>query len=1102
MEKKDIRVSDAIPQRPASFDDAVERTLARVVKKEQKEQQKETPARIWKTENVSKRKRGSGRSVLDIVAIALIFVICVGAIGAVIGARLRLFRTAPADQIAELPTAPVNMSNTVYVSTVDELLAALAPDTRIVLADGTYDLTTASDYGTEGGEYYTWEDRSDNWFREPEENSFELCLQNLQKCCITGSRNAEIVTVPRTAAVLYARNCSGLVLSGFTAGHTVMADPCEGEVIRLVECPNAWVENCSLYGCGTWGVSAVDCDNLTVTGSDIHECSSGGVAFVRCHDTLLSGCALRNCGYRDNAFSIVYIYDCKSLRITGCDVYENRTDVLFNLYGDDVKNSMDDVLILGTSVHDNEVLDQGFYSYTAKGPVVAGCEFKNNSGVLLSDEQRVFDRDGNPLNEADLLAMALDRTLDAELEAFPTLEPETPNTLVPAIRYNMLLYTLSDVEFAGEIDESAITGRVSSVVPLSEWPRMHGETNFGKIGMPYAETENGLVVLFENEWRLMEPVMPDPAAGVIDAACAQVLAERKEIDERYRHTGTMTEEEIGELDAEANFNHQRLVKLMNLWAKAVSVEQEDGQMRLSQIAFDEDKLYFAFAASPDCAFDSAPVIGVNGHIYATGDESGFIGLKATETEHYAFYSVYPGTLSGTVLITVANNNNNFCFKYHADDGTAALPQDIETAQQWLKKLDYVTPAPHCDVDPAADALCLFVDGDKTYKPFENWIWSDQDDGIAADGMTFLWKMEEVRDKIPTIYNPGKLTVTAGDGVNLEPKVNIYDAALNTVAFGADISTVCTLDPGTYYISQRVSRREEGKTSGYECIVRIEIGETAEQPTPESAEEPPMQESSAIPSTFRVWEYDEENGYREAPEEGVLFVCDFDGDGTEEEIAYQRHGQYVAISVGDESIDVDVVAGLEQVILLDLDPASARLNLLVVYNTGSDDYETAELHMENGRFVRGPVIFAYCSCEADSVRGSSTQTDILGTKTGERTYHGENLTPDSEWYDCEVIPTADEILSDRAHLIEWGKLLHVVRDLPCTIDGADAVIPAGSYIYMTRWHESGALAEIRTEDGTTALVAVREADPNDPDLAGCLIDGVMQYEYFDNIFFAD
>lgn len=910
MEKKDIRVSDAIPQRPASFDDAVKRTLASVAKKEQ---QKETPARTWKTEIGKERKRGAKRGVLDIVGIAAIFAVCVVAIGTVIGVRSRLNRTVPANEIAvEQPTAPVNMTNTVTVSTVDELLAALAPDTRIVLADGTYNLTEASDYGTEGKEYYTWEDRSDNWLREPEENSFELCLKNLENCCITGSRDAEIVTVPRTAAVLSAQNCSGLVLSGFTAGHTVMADPCEGEVIRLVACADTWVENCSLYGCGTWGVSAVDCDKLTVTGSDIHECSSGGVSFAHCRNTLMTGCTLRNCGYRDNAFSIVYIYDSKDLRITGCDMYENRTDVLFNLYGDDVKNGMGDVLILGTSVHDNEVLDQGFYSYTENGPVVAGCEFKNNSGVLLSDEEYVFDRKGNRLNEADLLAMALDRTLDAELEAFPTLEPETPNTLVPAICVNGEIYVITDSETAGEPDESVIE-YVSSVVSLSEWPTEDGQANFGEVGTPYALTADGLFVLYGNEWRRFEP------------------------------------EEFGDPDAE---------------------------------------------------------------------------------------------------------------------------------------------------------FCKFFDGCLNYAPFANWVWSDQDNGLAADGVSFLFQIEEIKDKIPTIFNPAELTIKAADGVNLEPGIRIYDAALNTVAFGADISTVCTLDPGTYYVSQRVSRRETDSTSGYECVVRVVIGETAEQPTPESAEEPPMQESSAIPSTFRAWEYDEENGYREAPEKGVLFVCDFDGDGTEEEIAYQRHGQYVAISVGDESIDVDVVAGLEQVILLDLDPASTRLNLLVVYNTGSDDYETAELHMENGRFVRGPVIFAYCSCDGDTVRGSSTQTDILGTKTGERTYHGEDLTPDSEWYDCEVIPTADEILSDRAHLIEWGKLLHVVRDLPCTIDGADAVIPAGSYIYMTRWHESGALAEIRTEDGTTALVAVREADPNDPDLAGCLIDGVMQYEYFDNIFFAD
>ena len=191
------------------------------------------------------------------------------------------------------------------------------------------------------------------------------------------------------------------------------------------------------------------------------------------------------------------------------------------------------------------------------------------------------------------------------------------------------------------------------------------------------------------------------------------------------------------------------------------------------------------------------------------------------------------------------------------------------------------------------------------------------------------------------------------------------------------------------------------------------------------------------------------------------------------------------------------------ILLNLDPASARLNLLVVYNTGSEDYETAELHMENGKFVRGPVIYAYCTYDGKTLRGSASQTDILGTKWGDRTYHGENLTPDSEWYVCDVIPDEIPSASDREHLIDNGKLLHLVRDLPCTIEGADAVIPAGSYIYMTRWHESGTLAEIRTEDGTvTALVTVQSADPNDPEQYGYLIDGETQDTYFDNIFYAD
>ena len=48
-------------------------------------------------------------------------------------------------------------------------------------------------------------------------------------------------------------------------------------------------------------------------------------------------------------------------------------------------------------------------------------------------------------------------------------------------------------------------GKVSSVVPLSQWPEKEGEANFGETGAPYARTEDGLVVLVDQEWTLFTP---------------------------------------------------------------------------------------------------------------------------------------------------------------------------------------------------------------------------------------------------------------------------------------------------------------------------------------------------------------------------------------------------------------------------------------------------------------------------------------------------------------------------------------------------------------------------------------------------------------------
>ena len=82
--------------------------------------------------------------------------------------------------------------------------------------------------------------------------------------------------------------------------------------------------------------------------------------------------------------------------------------------------------------------------------------------------------------------------------------PDTPNAMVPSIMYKGGLYRTTGKAIPAEVDESAIVGEISSVVPLSQLPSKDGEANFGQIGDPYAITSDGLLVIMNHEWVLFE----------------------------------------------------------------------------------------------------------------------------------------------------------------------------------------------------------------------------------------------------------------------------------------------------------------------------------------------------------------------------------------------------------------------------------------------------------------------------------------------------------------------------------------------------------------------------------------------------------------------
>ena len=130
----------------------------------------------------------------------------------------------------------------VLVSTVDELLAAIAPNAVIVLQEGEYDLSTASDYGEEDlrGPY--------RW--ELVYGGCQLDISDVYGLSLIGRGQVSILARPRYAEVLSFSGCWDLRLENLTLGHTTQPGGCASGVLNLSDCENVSVEDCRLFGCG------------------------------------------------------------------------------------------------------------------------------------------------------------------------------------------------------------------------------------------------------------------------------------------------------------------------------------------------------------------------------------------------------------------------------------------------------------------------------------------------------------------------------------------------------------------------------------------------------------------------------------------------------------------------------------------------------------------------------------------------------------------------------------------------------------------------------------------------------------------------------------
>ena len=128
----------------------------------------------------------------------------------------------------------------------------------------------------------------------------QLTLLNISNLTIVGEKNVEIVVNPRYACVIGLTGCNDIVLKNLTLGHTEEGY-CEGPVIGLEHCKDVKIEDCDMYGCGTYGIEASLTQGIECYRSIIRDCSYGIMQLGACEYVTFEECDF----YRNREFDLL-----------------------------------------------------------------------------------------------------------------------------------------------------------------------------------------------------------------------------------------------------------------------------------------------------------------------------------------------------------------------------------------------------------------------------------------------------------------------------------------------------------------------------------------------------------------------------------------------------------------------------------------------------------------------------------------------------------------------------------------------------------------------------------------------------------------------------
>ncbi len=242
----------------------------------------------------------------------------------------------------------------VEVSTVRELVDAVAPDTEILLAPGVYDFSTL-DWRQTMMIYVTVEDVLSG-------GGFDVVIRDVTNLTLRGGEGVCLVTPYRYADVLRFQDCTHVRVEGVFAKHDVEPGYCLGDVLEFDDCKYVTVKDCTLDGSGTYGVSTRGTNWLRVEDCVVSNCSYGAFDFSGRHivviDTLVENC---------RKFSLVSLWDSRDVLFENCTFRENEVNELVECRG------ALDVLFRDCTFSDNIAGTEVSLAWKGGGAVFENC---------------------------------------------------------------------------------------------------------------------------------------------------------------------------------------------------------------------------------------------------------------------------------------------------------------------------------------------------------------------------------------------------------------------------------------------------------------------------------------------------------------------------------------------------------------------------------------------------------------------------------------------------------------------------------------------------------------------------------------------------------